>query len=302
MMTQYISPFKTIGLDASQSIDKQAIALMKKKYLAEVELSPSQTIKIGDAEMTKNDVLNLFEKWNKIEDWDFHVAIANDVALLDFLTLSTYENTSKRFQGDYASLINKDGFVFKMGPFFSKSYSESVVLLLRYWDYKGMKQFFDEAPLGMMSYLEHRQANYSIQQYLSRMQSKIEFLSESVKQGKQLTISDFSSYCEPRFIKTLNELPEDDFEDEVNNMAIVLYNLSAALWNSNQRESAKVIVNHIFSLNCSDEMEQSIRTRKRDFGQVQIGTVDSEPSSAWNTFIIIVRILFFIMIFARACN
>ena len=301
-MTQYISPFKTIGLDASQSIDKQAIALIKKKYLAEVELSPSQTIKIGDAEMTKNDVLNLFEKWNKIEDWDFHVAIANDAALLDFLTLGAYENTSKRFQGDYASLINTDGFVSKVSPFFSKSYQDSVILSLRYWDYKGMKHFFDEAPMGMMSYLEHRQANQAIEQYLSRMQSKVELLSEMVKQGKQLAISDFSTYCEPRFLKTLNELPSEDFEDEVNNIAIVLYNLSAALWNSNQRELAKIIVNNIFILNCSDEMKKSITTRRREFGQVQIGKTDSEPSSAWETFILIVRVLFFLMILARACN
>ncbi|MEY4904292.1 MAG: hypothetical protein RLZZ292_2107, partial [Bacteroidota bacterium] len=51
----YTSPFRLLDLGAGATLDKSVLNLAKKKILAELDLSSSQTIVLAGQEMTKND-------------------------------------------------------------------------------------------------------------------------------------------------------------------------------------------------------------------------------------------------------
>jgi hypothetical protein len=73
---RYISPIRHLEIDTSQvdasgNLPKSVLNLTKKRLLAEIDLSPTQTIWIGQTEMTKNDVLKWFEQLINRVSWVF---------------------------------------------------------------------------------------------------------------------------------------------------------------------------------------------------------------------------------------
>ncbi|HEX3009423.1 MAG TPA: hypothetical protein VHO90_17590 [Bacteroidales bacterium] len=125
---QYISPFRLLGLDIteiSQNPDSINVSFLKKKLLAEFELSNSATIGTEAGELSKNDVLEILDQLQSPEILNYHFQIAGDAMLLDFLQYNA-------LNGVFAKnpIYKDDGFLKFIAPYFSNSYCMLVNYIL----------------------------------------------------------------------------------------------------------------------------------------------------------------------------
>ena len=80
----YQSPFRLAGITAP-IIDKKDLQLARKKLLAELELAGGTTIRINGQEVSRQEIITLFESFNDEATLGFHTTIFSDSALLHFL-------------------------------------------------------------------------------------------------------------------------------------------------------------------------------------------------------------------------
>jgi hypothetical protein len=84
----YQSPFRIIDADTlphEPEALRRVLSLEKKKLLAEFELAGSAAIRLGEAELHRQDVFSLFDELADDRRLRYHVAIWRDEALLCFL-------------------------------------------------------------------------------------------------------------------------------------------------------------------------------------------------------------------------
>ena len=305
---QYISPFTILGINGSQSIDKQSVTLTKKKFLAEAELSSSQTVFINGKEMTKNDILNLFDKWSSVSDFEFHIKVAKEKALLDFLESKIYTPKSERFKSDYSHLYQDDDFVEKISPYFAEAYSNAFKNFWKSGTGYELRKFFDEKPDLMMPEDEEL-ANNKICAILTKEENQIEQLSERAENKRIISREQFLPYCNNNNIALLNALPEDEFGWLRDNITFALYNLSASLWNNDAPYDGQDIINALLRINCSERLKDAIEERSATFERLlnehnasQAAASVDNSSNGFESLWTALRIIFVLIIMARACN
>jgi len=84
---QYHSPIKILNsfLHSNEDFTKIDFNILKRRILAEFELSGLSTIETEDGEFSKNDILNIFENQKNKEDFQYHLIIAKMPELMNFL-------------------------------------------------------------------------------------------------------------------------------------------------------------------------------------------------------------------------
>ncbi|HEX3006557.1 MAG TPA: hypothetical protein VHO90_02970, partial [Bacteroidales bacterium] len=125
---QYISPFRLLGLDIteiSQNPNSVNVSFLKKKLLAEFELSNTVTIETEAGELSKNDVLGILDQLQSSEILNYHVQIAGDPMLLDFLQYNALEGVFEK-----NPIYTDDGFLKFIAPYFAHAYCMLVTYIL----------------------------------------------------------------------------------------------------------------------------------------------------------------------------
>lgn len=125
---QYISPFSLLGInveEVSQKADSINISFLRKKMLAEFELSQSVTIKTPAGELSKNDVLVVLDQLQNPQILKFHLEIAKDNVLLDFLQYNALEDTFLK-----KPLYSQKDFIDFVTPYFAHAYSSLIIHIL----------------------------------------------------------------------------------------------------------------------------------------------------------------------------
>jgi hypothetical protein len=89
----YISPFHSLGISDFDITDKTSLNLVKKKFLAEIELSPTNTIIKGHQELTKDAVLKTFDNLSQMGNWEAHRAIAKTLPFWLFWKIRHFQKT-----------------------------------------------------------------------------------------------------------------------------------------------------------------------------------------------------------------
>lgn len=116
---QYISPVSLLKTLDIHEFDKKALALARKKLLIELELNGGNTITLNGRELTKNDIINLFDNLNLDKDLHYYIAVAGDPVLLHFLETGKLTG-SMRFKPE--SLYYEDGFINWVSPYYCTSF------------------------------------------------------------------------------------------------------------------------------------------------------------------------------------
>lgn len=125
---QYISPFSLLGIDIkeiSQKPDSINVSFLRKKMLAEFELSQSVTIKTPAGELSKNDVLVVLNQLQNPQILNFHLEIAKDNILLDFLQRNVLEDTFLK-----NPIYSQKDFIDFITPYFANSYCTLIIRIL----------------------------------------------------------------------------------------------------------------------------------------------------------------------------
>ena len=228
-MKQYVSPFSILGIDASQSADKQSVTLAKKKLLAEIELSSSQTIFISGKEMTKNDLLNLFDGLEKSEEAKFHKMIADVPELLAFLEQKQgfiLSDFSKKLSANYYEL----NFVSFVSPYFSSAYYCFLLKNIAAQNLENVKLLSNNFPL-LMNYADKNQASLFIQNIFQNNLLLINNLKLKSYLHQKEAFDDFDFKQNNFLIDCLNVLKFEEIEEFRTNYGRKLFNFFVNLWN-----------------------------------------------------------------------
>lgn len=116
---QYISPVPLLETLNGEQPDKKSISLARKKMLAELELNGG-SVDINGGELSKNDIINLFDELQQGDNLSYHFAVANDAVLLRLLEYNIIEK-GDRFNDN--ELYDGPQFIEWISPYFFNSFS-----------------------------------------------------------------------------------------------------------------------------------------------------------------------------------
>src|SRR5580658_8316474 len=82
---RYISPVTLFGKAFQPPLDPKTIQRERKKWLAELELSPDGRLQLKHRRVDKNELLEYFETLENPTTVDYHEVVSKDDSLAEFL-------------------------------------------------------------------------------------------------------------------------------------------------------------------------------------------------------------------------
>lgn len=249
---QYISPFHHLPEDIVNTIlsSPNQIKLIRKRLLAEIELSTTQTIEINGKELTKFDVISLFDNLNDSELLAIHLAIFQDKRLLHLL-----ENGElpKPFDFTFAESLNEEKAIALISPYYKEIVANLLVKGFVQKDLPMFKAFFrgqnlltDEDRFSLYELLSRKIKSFEVQ--LENLKTQIN------KPNFTLRKSDMNALHLKANVLILNELP-DEFSQLREEIAYTMNNFGCALINHNKNEEALFFFEIAIVLTCSDHIK-----------------------------------------------
>jgi hypothetical protein len=259
-MQQYVSPFRNLGIDVSQEIDKNALSRAKKMLLAELDLSQKGTILRGGVEMTKNDVIQLFDGLNDASNLEFHREIAKNRGLLAFLEKQKLE-TKNPFVDDLAfASANFKTFV---SPYLAHSCTEYLTNCFK----NGLSsslQIFPEELFNQLSSNDLSTVWQNIESFLKQQRAQADNLTERIRHRDKVKIGDTMAFRSSQFVACLNWLPERFHEFRTGYVASLFY-LAEACWDTKAYKVAVDILRYAEHIKCVDQNKVVVQARLQGY-------------------------------------
>jgi hypothetical protein len=297
---KYVNPFlflPDLAEDGDVLVDRRALAVQKKKLLAEIELSDRKTVEINGAELNKNDILNLFDKLANTTDLQFHQAIANDEALSHFLA-EGYFDSKEQFADN--ELYDDPLFIHFISPYYEEVFTNAV-----------LKSFYDEDVLTMQMLWanpmlmdgDHRENSYRrINRYLYEQKNKLLLLKEQSIADKKATSWEFERYYSIQLIALLNQLPFE-FQQFVDDYALELINTGVGIQHINLKLAVQMLES-VRQLQCDEFIQEQNEERYQIMYNNLHHRVKTSSRGGYNWWHIVwvVFILFRIIFSVSKCN
>ncbi len=257
---RYISPIRHLNIDTNQvdaagNMPKSILNLAKKRLLAEIDLSPQQTIRQGQTEMTKNDVLKWFDQLAISGELGFHILIAQDPVLLAFLE-QQHLAAGAHFKAD---LYKDSKFITFVSPYYQTSFNKVLIDALENQNEPVVNTLLHYNPILMTGYSSEA-AWLKINRYLN---DKLEFLQGLIKQNhydKKYSYMQAKRFYEIDLLLIFNHLP-DSFQKFRDDYCIALINLSGFGWNGAKYDFVEKVILAAKILDCSPNIRRILQTR-----------------------------------------
>jgi len=251
---RYLSPASLPESPPLSPPDKKAWALLRRKLLAEVELSADGTLSIKGRTFTKNDILEYFEGLQDETILSYHAAVAEDQVLAHFLEASQFPA-----EGCFAEApIYDDGrFIEWISPWFYSAFVGCVTDYLERANEDELRSLLlarfllteydrERAWMQIGNLLENDVAQ--LNQYLQKAAAD--------KQQIPFPIEELYPYTDESLIRMIRMFPERQFAGVRNSYAAVLMDLSIHIFNKDKdnRPLAKKWLTHAKQLAVSKDL------------------------------------------------
>jgi hypothetical protein len=259
-MQQYVSPFRNLGIDVSQEIDKNALNRAKKMLLAELDLSRNGTILRGGVEITKNDVIQLFDGFNDAQNLEFHRQIANNRGLLAFLEKQKLDNKNE-FVDDLAFM--SANFKIFISPYLTHSCVEYLTNCLKNAQSANIHVF----PMSLIKQLSANELEnvwQAVEQFLKQQRAQADNLTERIRHRDKVKIGDTMPFRSPQFVACLNWLPTR-FHDLRTGYVASLFYLAEACWNNKAHKVAVDILQYAAHINGAEQNKLVVQARLQGY-------------------------------------
>ncbi len=308
-----------LPIDGS-TLDKQALSLARKMLLAEIDLSSTQSIKRGSVELSKNDVLNLFEDLKNNGNLSYHQAIFQDHALLHFLEQFKLEipagkvslsdmyssKTSNYTRFAENALYKESSFLTFVSPFFREAYQTIIQRAIEKQDRNTMMLVSKNA--RFMTSSEEYQAFSRIMQQLKGKEDIADELQTRIETGQVYTSKEVSFCSSANFIDCLNFLP-DTFESFRDIYSVSLINIGVVLHNRKRYDLAQSVISNAHQLKVSSHYRSQLERYYKELvlSGPQSAYTNTETSAggsniSWTTIFIIIGIVLRILLMGEKCN
>jgi hypothetical protein len=259
-MQQYVSPFRNLGIDLSQEIEKNALNRAKKMLLAELDLSRNGTILRGGVEMTKNDVIQLFDGFNDAQNLEFHRQIANNRGLLAFLEKQKLD-VKNEFVDDLAFM--PANFKMFISPYLTHSCVEYLTNCLKNAQSANIHVF----PMSLIKQLSANELEnvwQAVEQFLKQQRAQADNLTERIKHRDKVKIGDTMPFRSPQFVACLNWLPARFHELRTGYVASLFY-LAEACWDIKAYKVAVDILQYAEHINGAEQNKLVVQARLQGY-------------------------------------
>ncbi len=279
---QYISPLTFLPAGTLASFNSRELKLAKNKMLAEFELTGSTSIQIGGKEMTRNDVLKMFDQLGQAGDLEYHALVVTDPILLHFLENQEIQPGEKFSLSDVQTTPE---FIEWISPFFSWAFKKATLRIFR--DVK--PEEFETLVINpaYMTEKDAWEAWSGVENYLQMVLSSFRDINKS-KYQSSLDVAKYAGY---NFIWLLCNLPEDRFFQLINAYAYEVMQLAIKQFNNNKRDSAFELMGYARSLHVSEEVMKDLLNKEEEMQNIMKKSRKSETN---NNFWWIVRIILLI--------
>lgn len=233
-------------------LNPAGLVQLRKKILAEFNLTPASTIAIGDKQYTKDEALKAIDQLKEIQHLDDHVGIFQDKPLVAWL-----ENpTEEAFPSKSISERRWNG---QPNSFFDEILAEALQtycsLLLKHWQFSTIKE-----PLAIAFSLPY-QHQYGIQEMVYRQLTDIiTLIDEAIeKPNHKQDSASFGFIVYDDWADFLNSLPQDVFEDVINSYCVAAINYTVAIQHD-QRHFVYEITHQLVRTKCDSGLKTTIQS------------------------------------------
>jgi hypothetical protein len=257
---RYFSPLSLPDHPALDPPDTKALALQKRKLLAELQLSADGTVLIEDRSFTRNDILEYFETLQDESTLPYHAEIAKDPILLEFLANGVLPEDEFFLP---AGLYEDIRFIQWVSPYFYTAFTEYLTECLQSSYPEGVQTLMRNTFL-LTDYDQERawiQIKHIFEQNIDQLdhyREQAEELDDTV-----LPIQEISALGEDPYIDTILSLPIVPFADVRNRYAVAIMQIAILTFNKRKenRNSAQTWLENAKRLAVSEDLITDIQSK-----------------------------------------
>ena len=303
LAVRYVSPILLMDLPTSSSFDKKDLLLSKKKMLAELELAGTTTVAIKGKELSKNDILQLFDQMGDHAELPYHAAIASDKALLGFLE----GGNLARPLGDFSNnpLYDDPQFINWISPYF---YQVFTVFVIKYINEKDIDAVADLMQVRMLMNHKYEEMAWvriegAIEKHIAEMKA---LHGDAQARNGYDFVEKVEILCDHHMVNIVLALPEERFATLRDDYAFTMMQLLILAFNTrnleNQRYAKETLLNAKLmasTIYLKEQIQNKYNEMDGLLREAGHTNSDSGGSFPWKT---VLAIVIFVIRMATTCN
>lgn len=281
----YINPYKLLGIEAENfsEVDNTVINKAKRKLIAEIELSDTNTISHFGADLNKADCIKVIDELDNKNKREFHLFIIQNKPLYNFLTS---RDLTFFTQFKYESIYRDNEFLDFISPFFSERYDQALFINFKKNSTHNLKVILAVKPITNFEYSEKcYKKTYS---YLKEIYNEFEKINKDIENNKSKFIKQnfeglLRSISDKVNVTQLNSLPSY-FQTIINQIAHSIRDIEVKLYNDpyNNYSVAFQLIEFAKSINTDGLTLQTITksyyTVKKQYESYQSPIIENQKS------------------------
>jgi hypothetical protein len=294
---QYTSPLSILPINSTNTITKKEVTLAKRKLMAEFELLGSTTITLNKKELSRNDVLQLFDELEQTDDFSFHALVASDKNLLYFLENNQLaENKRFGLSGEKITLE----FVEWISPYYTHSFKKCSLTYFR----KDELNYF----LTLMICPKYVTADdeyemwQPISHHLQILEERLQTLNDTEKPKEEE--EEIRKLTNMDLVRMLIKLPSNFFIEQISTYAFEMMRTSIMVFNKVNKQWGISIVENARMLPVNDETYKTLTDKEKEMNDIIAGVKASngKSDSIWNSWRLIGVVIFVLLKIFGTCN
>lgn len=296
----YRSPIRTfqeLGISA-ENIDSNQLRFERKRLLLEIQISDSQTTTIGERELSKNDVIELFDELDRISHLNYHTAIFNHPVLLNLLENHTISGTIQTTHKIHFDTTEEwDKFIEFISPYMASAIDKLLSSVVRKNNFKDLEkvQPFFKLLTQTDAFFAFRKFN----NFCETLDDRLENLSlkQTTFPAQDVTFLHYAP-----FYNAINNLT-DFYPNLPDTVATAVINFTV----NNERSVGRGVIlmkisDQVLRLHCSAELRTIILGNRDAFWSSREQKLSFNPNKVWRVLVGIVVVITLIFRAGNRCE
>ncbi|WP_436490412.1 hypothetical protein [Chitinophaga sp. ARDCPP14] len=263
---KYVNPLSFLEAVHGGPVDtgnSAALSLLRKKMLAELELSDDKQLKVNDWVFNKHQLLQFFDQLSAGNELRYHAQIAADPVLLHFLETG---DITGRFANN--PLYEEHAFLKFISPYYEPLFTNAVLDSLKHQRLQNTSHLFANPWLldG-----EHTTTSYGrIFRYLRVLEEQVKIVITKLRAAEVIPWKELSVFANITLIQQLNVLPRE-FHEFRSDYGICLINLGLATYRDDFKNgmSALELVGKLHTTTYVQEEKERWRLKMKGYRKEQ---------------------------------
>ena len=275
---KYRSPFallEKMNGAATDLTDTAAVSLLRKKMLAELELTDDKVLEIDGVDFSKNHLLLFFDSLKNRTTLYFHQEIKSDPALAAFMETGIPNGLFAN-----KALYHDKSFLSFIAPFYEPLFTASVLTNLQQQQV-GMIAFLFTNPV-LLDGERMKRCYDKIFRLLKEQHTKVERVRVALAKDHRESWQQLEPYISHTQVQLLNALP-DAFHMQRSDYGIALINLALVLHVSGYKEKSLEILGEVQQLKSISYVQEHvthyIQYLTNENGEIRAAVFRKEPTT-----------------------